>query len=288
MTSTKKVNAEPLTDEEIDHLLANLSSDEIEKLLEDVESNPDDTFLPPSARCTYHCDKKPTGPYNRKKLLNYIYDQAKKTPDKIDLVPHVPGVTRGKKWIAPQMEEPIFDKEEFELDIELGDEFEMALDDASTNDMIDLAGIMGLHSMMTQEQYHHAVGTKTFRDEDYDDGLGWDGITKATALKVFPLEEPNRTDPVDVLEKIQSNDEEQTDVNLNNVEVSEKQFLEIFEALRENKVLTNFAIANTSLTDWAAANLCHTLENNDTLESINVESNNITPSTLANYLSPLV
>ena len=57
MASVKKkqqapVNAEPLTDAEIDHLLANLSSDEIEKLLEDVESNPDDTFLPPSARCT--------------------------------------------------------------------------------------------------------------------------------------------------------------------------------------------------------------------------------------------
>jgi len=287
MTTTKKVNAEPLTDEEIDHLLANLSSDEIEKLLEDVESNPDDTFLPPSARCTYHCDKKPTGPYNRKKLLNYIYDQAKKTPDKIDFVPHVPGVTRGKKWIAPEREEPLFDKEEFELDIELGDEFEMALDDASTNDMIDLAGIMGLHSMMTQEQYHHAVGTKTFRDEDFDEDIGWDGITKATALKVFPPEEPNRTDPVEVLEKIQSNDEEQTEVNLNNVEVSEKQFLEIFEALRENKVLTNFAIANTSLTDWAAANLCHTLENNDTLESINVESNNITPSTLAKLFESL-
>ena len=42
-------------------------------------------------RCTYVCDKKPTGPLNRKSLLNYIYDQAKKTPDRIDHVPHVPG-----------------------------------------------------------------------------------------------------------------------------------------------------------------------------------------------------
>ena len=32
MSSTKKVTAEPLTDAEIDHLLANLTSDEIEKL----------------------------------------------------------------------------------------------------------------------------------------------------------------------------------------------------------------------------------------------------------------
>ncbi len=43
-------------------------------------------------RCTYVCDKAPTGPLNRKSLLNYIYDQAKKTPDRIDHVPYVPGI----------------------------------------------------------------------------------------------------------------------------------------------------------------------------------------------------
>merc|ERR1712012_1066615 len=179
------------------------------------------------------------------------------------------------------------DNDDIELDIELGDEFELALNDASTQDMVDLAGIMGLHSMINQEQYHHALGSKTFREEEFDAETGWDGVTKATALKVYPAEEPNRTDPVEVLDKIKSGDEEQTEVNLNNVEVSEKQFLDIFEALKENKVLTNFAIANTSLTDWAAANLCHTLENNEALETINVESNNITPSTLAKLFESL-
>ena len=287
MSSVKKVNAEPLTDEEIDHLLANLSSEEIEKLLEDVESSPDDSFLPPSARCTYHCEKKPTGPYNRKKLLGYIYDQAKKTPDKVDYVPHVPGVVRGKKWVAPVREDVIVCDQDIELDIELGEDIEIALNDASTTDMMDLAGIMGLHSMMTQDQYHHAVGTKTYKEDQFDDSVGWDGVTKATPLKIYPAEEPNRTDPVEVLDKLRSGDEEQTEVNLNNVEVSEKQFLEIFQALKENKVLSNFAIANTSLTDWAAANLCHALENNQTLESINVESNNITPSTLAKLFESL-
>merc|ERR1712223_944836 len=112
-STTTKVTAEPLTDAEIDHLLANLTSDEIEKLLEDVESNPDDHHLPPSARCTYHCKKKPTGPYNRKKLLKYIYDEAKKTP--------------GKKWIPPQKDEIPMDNDDIELDIELGDELELAL-----------------------------------------------------------------------------------------------------------------------------------------------------------------
>ena len=286
-STTTKVTAEPLTDAEIDLLLANLSSDEIEKLLEDVESNPDDPHLPPSARCTYHCKKKPTGPYNRKKLLKYIYDEAKKTPDKKDYVPHVPGVVRGKKWVPPQTDEIPMENDDIELNIELGDELELALNDASTQDMIDLAGIMGLHSMINQEQYHHALGNKTFREDEFDSETGWDGITKATPLKVYPAEEPNRTDPNEVLAQLKSDDEDLTEVNLNNVEVSEKQFLQIFEALKENKVLTNFAIANTSLTDWAAANLCHTLENNEMLESINVESNNITPATLSKLFESL-
>jgi hypothetical protein len=55
----------------------------------------------PFFRCTYHCEKAPTGPLNRKALLDYIYEQAKKTPDKADYVPHVPGVIRGTKWVPP-------------------------------------------------------------------------------------------------------------------------------------------------------------------------------------------
>ena len=284
MSSTNKVTAEPLTDAEIDSLLENLSSEEIEKLLEDVD--PDDTHMPPSARCTYHCNKVPTGNYDKKKLLNYIYDQAKKTPDRVDHVPHVPGLVRGKRWQPPKLE-TIADQE-FELDIELGDEIEMALGEASAGDMIDLAGIMGLHNMINQDQYHHAVGNKTFgKEDDQNLDVGWDGVTKATPLKAYPAEEPNLTDPNEVLEKLKSGDEEQTEVNLNNVEVSEKQFLQIFDALGSNKVMSNLSLANTSLTDWAASNLCHALETNETLESINLESNNVMPATLAKLIDSL-
>ena len=185
------------------------------------------------------CNKTPTGPLDRKSLLNYIYDQAKKTPDRPDHVPHVPGVIRGKKWEPPRKEREDEDEEaqDFELDIDLGDEIELALNEASTQDMIDLAGIMGLHSMINQEQYHHAVSDKF--DNDVDPEMGWDGITKATPLKFYPPEEPNPTNPDEVLEKIVAKDEEQKEVNLNNVPVSEKTFLEIFHALTDNKVPTS-------------------------------------------------
>ena len=44
---------------DIDELVDQLSPDEIQQLLE--ECDPDDPHLPPSSRCTYHCDKLPTG-----------------------------------------------------------------------------------------------------------------------------------------------------------------------------------------------------------------------------------
>ena len=70
------------------------------------------------------------------------------------------------------------------------EETEAALGDASTRDMVDLAAILGFHSMMTQEQWHHAHGTKWV--DMPCPSLGWDGITKATPLKWYPPEEPNR------------------------------------------------------------------------------------------------
>ena len=278
----------PLTDAEIDALLCELSSEEIEALLDDVIS-PDDANLPPSARCTYVCTKAPTGPLDRRGLMKYIREQARNTQDKVDYVPHVPGQVRGKVWQDPakQIQQQVQDDFDY-ADLDLGEEIEMALDDASTQDMVDLAGIMGLHSLINQDQYHHALGARTSHlPTTVDEEQGWDGITKATPLKYYSPEPPNLTNPVEVLEKLKDGDEEQTSVNLNNVEVSESQMLDIFDALRSNEVLSSLSVANTNLTDWAAANLCHTLECNDTLESVNIESNNVTPQTLAKLFESL-
>lgn len=53
--------------------------------------------MPPSQRCSYECNKSPTGPLNRKKLIEHINKQALETPDIPELKPYVPGVIRGKK-----------------------------------------------------------------------------------------------------------------------------------------------------------------------------------------------
>lgn len=83
------------------------------------------------------------------------------------------------------------------MDIDLGDETEIALSNASTDEIVDLAGILGLHSMMNQEQFHASQSDKWATKADPE--IGWNGITKATPLKEFPPEEPNRTDPEKVM-----------------------------------------------------------------------------------------
>lgn len=56
-----------------------------------------DNLLPPSQRCSYDCEKEPTGPLDRKRLIEHINKQAMETPDQPELKPYVAGTVRGKK-----------------------------------------------------------------------------------------------------------------------------------------------------------------------------------------------
>ena len=197
----------------------------------------------------------------------------------------ISGTVRGKKWVPPpKPQEPqaakLLEEDGIELDIDLGDgDAESALNGASTAEIVDLAGILGLHSMMNQDQFHAAQSDKWA--DRADPSIGWNGVTKATPLKVFPEEEPNRTNPDKVICQLKENDKECDKVNLNNVPVSEQQFLDLFDALRHNETLEELAMANTTLGDFAAANLACAIEGNKNLDKLNIESNNVSPQTLS-------
>eukprot|EP00090_Calanus_glacialis_P012061 TRINITY_DN2050_c0_g1_i1.p1 TRINITY_DN2050_c0_g1~~TRINITY_DN2050_c0_g1_i1.p1 ORF type:complete len:380 (-),score=96.25 TRINITY_DN2050_c0_g1_i1:1164-2303(-) len=272
---------ENLADLDIDELVERLSPGEIQKLLD--EADPDDPQFPPSLRSNYRCDKPATGGFNKKALLDFIEQEALNMPDIPDVVPHVPGTVRGKTYSAPSRPKPTFN-EEIELDIDLGEDVEIALSSATTDEIVDLAGIMGLHSMMNQDQYHASQSEKNPRA---DPDIGWKGITKATPLKVFPAEQPNKTNPEDILQKIQANDPNTKQVILNNVPVQENIFIELFDALERNDQLKELSLANTMMTDTAATILASSLEVNKTLEKLNIESNNVSPQTIARIIEAM-
>lgn len=117
MTTPAKLYGKDLSEYDeidVDELLAKLTADEINILAKEVDPDVSclvnfcykalvffiklqDSFLPPSQRCSYDCEKEPTGPLNRKQLIEHINKQAIETPDKVDPKPYVAGVVRGKK-----------------------------------------------------------------------------------------------------------------------------------------------------------------------------------------------
>lgn len=70
---------------------------------------------------------------------------------------------------------------------------------------------------MNQDQYHASLLNK-----GQPVGLGWDGITKASTPKVYPPEKPNTTDVDGSIKRVKDNDSNLTDLNWNNIKVSDK------------------------------------------------------------------
>ncbi|KOB73869.1 Tropomodulin [Operophtera brumata] len=130
----------------------------------------EDNFLPPDQRNNYDCEKNPTGPLNRKKLIEHINKQALETPDR------------------------------------------------------------------PEDQYHASLLNK-----GQPVGLGWDGITKASKPKVFPMDPPNDTDPEDTITRV-------------------------------------LCLVNVGLNDRTALKLADALTQNSTLRVVNVETNFISPA----------
>ncbi|CAG0917604.1 unnamed protein product [Notodromas monacha] len=271
-------------DLDVDELLDKLTPEEINILAKEVD--PDDQLLPPSQRHSYMCDKNPTGPLNRKQLINHINKEALETPDVPELVPYHPGTVRGKKWIAPSMPPS---KQEEDVRIDLGEDFETALANAGDDELVDLAAILGFHSMMNQDQYHASQ-----QNSGQPVGLGWTGVTKATQYKPLKFEPPNMTDVEDSIRRVSIDDASLRELNLNNIKarihltISDEKFVRLFDALKTNTRLEALSLANTDLRDRVVSKLCDALEKNSTLRVLNVESNFITPSAIRDLIKSLL
>ncbi|RLU21788.1 hypothetical protein DMN91_006164 [Ooceraea biroi] len=285
MTTAAKLYGKDLSeydDIDVDKLLAELTPEELNILAKEVD--PDDSFMPPSQRCSYECTKSPTGPLNRKKLIEHINKQALETPDIPELKPYVPGVVRGKKWIPPPQESVKEKEAEEQIAIDLGEEYEQALSAATQEEIIDLAAILGFHSMMNQDQYHASL-----LNSGQPVGLGWDGVTKASQPKVYPMEPPNDTDVDATIKQVRNDDSTLVELNWNNIKnISDEKFLQLFEGLEMNTHLESLSLTNVGLNDKTAQRLADALEKNSTLKVLNVETNFISPPVIVRLIRSLL
>ena len=78
----------------LEDLLNELTEAELEELSNEVD--PDDSHIPPSMRCRDQTKKAPTGPLNRKKLLEFLKKFAMEQEDWPENKTHEPGTKRGQ------------------------------------------------------------------------------------------------------------------------------------------------------------------------------------------------
>nr|XP_053643193.1 tropomodulin-1-like isoform X8 [Cherax quadricarinatus] len=271
-------------DVDIDDLLEQLSPEELEMLA--GEADPDDSLVPPSERNSYKCAKESTGPLNRKHLIDHINDQAINEPDRPELVPYVAGTIRGKKWVPPPPPEPQEDEDAVaqEVEVDLDEEFASVLNTATEDEIVDLAAILGFHSMMNQEQYHASLLNK-----GKPVGVGWGGITKATKFKALPAEPPNDTDPEESIKKLKDDDPNCKELNFNNIRtISDEQFKRLFDALEMNSKLESLSMSNVGLSDRHLDALINALVSNNTLRTLNLETNSISPAGIVRIMEALL
>ncbi|VDO96878.1 unnamed protein product [Soboliphyme baturini] len=232
------------------------------------------SLLPPSQRCRDQTTKGPTGPYNREKLLKFLEEKAKNEKDWEEKVPYQPGVKRGKVFVPKEEEKENVATNEIQFDLENEKEFELALSEAGESDLIDLAGILGMHSMISQAQYYNAVKGKP--QEENEKTFSGEFSFMSSSVKMIPDEPPNDTDVADCMKRLRANDSTLKVVNVNN--------MKLIAAAKESSSLETFSLANTALKDADAKGLIDLLKSSKSLKNLNVESNYLTGEMLASLL----
>ncbi|XP_053338974.1 leiomodin-3 [Clarias gariepinus] len=99
-----------------------------------------------------------------------------------------------------------------------------------------------------------------------------DGLIKKTARP-----SGNDTNLESTLDKIRNHNSSVTEINLNNIEnIPKEMLLDYIEALKKNKHVRTFSIANTGADENVAFSLANMLRENRSITTLNIESNFIT------------
>ncbi|NXT55343.1 TMOD1 protein, partial [Pluvianellus socialis] len=246
-----------------DKILGALTEEELRKLENELEElDPDNALLPAGLRQRDQTQKPPTGPFKREELMAHLEKQAKDVKDREDLVPFT-GEKRGMVILCATLS--------------ASQRLLLAWEPAVTQVVFSFSfsvAILGMHTLMSNQQYYEALGSSTIVNKE-----GLNSVIKPTQYKPVPDEEPNSTDVEETLKRIQSNDPDLEEVNLNNIMNIPIPTLKAFaEALKNNTYVKKFSIVGTRSNDPVAFALAEMLKVNNTLKSLNVESNFISGS----------
>ena len=302
VTANRKFTAQ---DEEILESLNESEVNELAIFLSDLDTNGAielTDHVPPSERTTYHVDKAGADTYDRNKLLNFLDKQAAQYQPKDHYEPYT-GEKKGKPW-RPKKEIRTYGMRGDQGDKKgaVAEEWENLIDAASDEDLADMAALLGLGHLVNQDQYQAAQQilaedrkTRLKPGEPEEPFLEENVSLKNTGrldtltpskvkLGIVKMDIPaklggevNMADVEDIINRSMDNDQSLTEINLNNIKnISKERFVNLFNALKQNRVVKRLLLANTRMEDCVGFALADMMRQNDVIEVLNVESNFLT------------
>ncbi|GAB0194108.1 tropomodulin-3 [Grus japonensis] len=256
MTLPFRKDLDKYKDLDEDEILGKLSEEELKQLetvLDDLD--PDNALLPAGFRQKDQTAKKASGPFDRERLLAYLEKQALEHKDREDYVPFT-REKKGKIFIPKQKPVQSYTEEKFSLDPEL----EEALTSATDTELGDLAAILGMSNLITNNQFCDVVGSSNGIDKD-----SFSNIVKGEKMLPVFDEPPNPTNVEETLQRIKDNDSRLVEVNLNNIKA-------LADMLRVNTELKSLNIESNFITGVGILALVDALKDNETLTEIKIDN----------------
>ncbi|CAK7292937.1 LMOD3 [Vulpes lagopus] len=335
---SRNSDQEELFDEEIDEdeILANLSPEELKKLQSEMEVMAPDPRLPTGMIQKDQTDKPPTGNFDHKSLMDYMYWQKASrrmledervpvtfVPSQVDTPEQHEEVGRGNKNVSQYLKEKLnneitankreskgsndvqetddADGEEDEVDEDDEDDDEEDEDDEDEDEEEEADSEESVEKPQrrvqgeAREQIRNgessspqvvkkAFGEQNDRPEAQEKSekkiskLDPKKLALDTSfLKVSARPSGNQTDLDGSLRRVRQNDPDMKELNLNNIEnIPKEMLLDFVNAMKKNKHIKTFSLANVGADENVAFALANMLRENRSITTLNIESNFIT------------
>ncbi|XP_043944710.1 leiomodin-2 [Protopterus annectens] len=280
-----------------DELLASLTNEEIEELERELEDLDPDINIPVGLRQKALTEKPATGSFDRKALMAYweketqrLLENERATPDKDlkkDLNEEEDNEDNFTESDSDDSDADIYTEEEStESEAAAVTEEESDDDDAEENTLEESGkSADAVSATCNGHDAHNCTGYPDNREfkndcrENIQRPAKSSQDTEALPNLKMAANRPSGNPTVieDTIEMVRDNDPDLTEVNLNNIEnVTTEALVRFADALKDNSVVKAFSLANTHADDHVAMAIARMLSSNQSVMSLNIDSNFVT------------
>ena len=175
---------------------------------------------------------------------------------------------------------------EKEPEIHLPDEWDEAVNQANEKDLQELAGVLGVHSLLTQEQSSSSESgqiKESLRELDEKKGTRYE---PSQGVEEY-YGEMQQADVSGLFRRLKEFDNTLTEITLNNMKEVDDVLIAVADFLSKMDCVMKISVANTRMSNSIGLRFAEALKNNTSLVYLNMESNLLSGEVIVKLLEAL-